>query len=97
MTCQIVRCFDCLGSGRVLPTCAPWDKVSDEPCPTCAGNGYPGTVRLKTLSVGDKFQDVSGAEFVVVAKDKDGCRVAALHGSHDVNEYAPHNPAVRVI
>lgn len=98
MAKSIDRCVACLGSGRVLPECAPWDKFGEGHCPVCDGNGYPGTVRLKTLCVGDLYQDINGNEFMIVSKNQDGCRSAHQSGDR-VNEieYAPHNPAVRVI
>lgn len=97
MAKPINRCVACLGSGRVLPECAPWEKFGAGSCPVCAGHGYPNTVRLKSLCVGDLFHDVNGSEFLIVSKDKDGCRIAHQSGPRaNETEYAPHNPAVRV-
>lgn len=94
----IDRCVACLGSGKVLPECAPWDKFGVGPCPVCDGNGRPNTVRLKTLCVGDLFADVNGAEFLVASKDKDGCVIVHQCGERaNQKEYAPHNPAVRLL
>ncbi len=98
MANPIDRCSACLGSGRILPECAPWDRFSDGKCPVCAGNGWQNTVRLKTLCVGDLFSDVNGTEFLISRKDKDGCAIVHQSGARvNQEEYAPHNPAVRVI
>lgn len=98
MAKPIKRCDACLGSGKLLPECEPWNKFPGGDCPVCSGHGYPNTVRLKTLCVGDIWQDIHGNEFIITSKDKDGCRI--VHQSGDKSgqsEYAPHNPAVRVI
>ena len=97
MSKPIDRCSACLGSGKILPECAPWNTFGG-PCPVCSGNGYPNTVRLKTLCVGDIFQDINGGEFAIARKDKDGCVIVHQSGKRaNAEEYAPHNPAVRVI
>lgn len=88
-------CVACLGSGKRLPECEPWNKFPGGECPVCSGHGYPNTVRLKTLCVGDLFSDVNGAEFLISRKDKDGCTI--VHQRSNATHYAPHNPAVRVM
>lgn len=98
MAKPIERCAACLGSGKMLPECAPWDKLPGGECPLCDGRGSLNTVRLKTLCVGDLFSDVNGAEFLITRKDKDGCVIVHQSGKRaNQEEYAPHNPAVRVI
>ena len=98
MAKSIKRCEACLGSGSILPECAPWDRFGKGDCPVCSGNGYPNTVRLKTLCVGDLFQDIHGNEFIISRKNADGCTVVHQSGARvNDEEYAPHNPAVRVM
>jgi len=64
----------------------------------CEGRGYPNTVGLKSLCVGDLFQTINGDEHMVVRKNADGCVVATQTGKYaNTQEYWPHNPSVRVI
>ena len=98
MSAKIKRCAACLGSGKILPEVAPWDRLIPGACPVCDGNGYPGTVRLKSLCVGDIWQDIHGHEFAIVRKDSGGCVIVHQSGPHaGVEEYAPHDPPARVI
>lgn len=95
MAKSIKRCVACLGSGKILPECEPWNRFPGGSCPMCDGNGYPDTVRLKKLCAGDLFQTINGREFLISRKDKDGC--VAVDQTDNSQEYWPHDPAVRIL
>jgi hypothetical protein len=98
MAKPIKRCVACLGSGRLLPECEPWLKFPGGECSVCSGMGRPDTVRQKSLSPGDIFQDINGNEYLLLRKNADGCTIVHQGGKNvGLEEYAAHNPAVRLI
>lgn len=90
------RCLECCGSTKRMVWAGNAYRFAADACRACSGTGWPTLqTRLKTLSNGAAFEDVSGARYVVVAKSQDGVTITKPDGSG--REFCPHNPAVMLL